>query len=223
MRRVLEAHRAVFENECRLLWTLVVRALPSADALLEQEILEPSSLAEAEMCFENVLGENYQPCWSLVEIIREGLRHIDKDLTTFSRTNHEQDKSALRDQARQIRNAFTLAFRKSDYLQKLDQIKAYLETFRTLRSGIESLHFQSSNFASRKPLVMRNVPPRYQVVRGASSRLYDALEEAWQTSCFSTSHIEHKTILCLNAKVDTDISSNIAVSCEQGLEPLGRE
>lgn len=85
----------------------------------------------------------------------------------------------------------------------------------TLRLQINALQEHPSN---RKRIV---VPKHYNTIQIAARKLHEALCEAW--CCDDAAHRSHYAKLCLDAKVQSEVQLDLAISChEPDMNSLGR-
>ncbi|KAI9695602.1 MAG: hypothetical protein M1820_008527 [Bogoriella megaspora] len=207
--------RKLFENESRLLLRPFLQCEQQVDVMLDTHIETSESSTMLEQRLNRHLGCSYQCFQEIIEEILENIHDIENDLDTFQINNQVPGivETAKR-KAATLRNALVVSFEKSVYLKKLRNLADLCDNLRTLRQQLSEYDTASNSLVSTDRTKRGKLPPCFQTIREASATLHDAFAHTWPRSCKEQTHSQHKTILCLDAKVEDHVRLDLAVSYE---------
>jgi hypothetical protein len=116
---------------------------------------------------------------------------------------------------RRLKGAVVITLDEAQHAKCLSSLRDRNNDLSTLRLQINALQEHPSN---RKRIV---VPTHYNTIQIAAKKLYEALCEAW--CCDDAAHRSHYAKLCLDAKVQSEVQLDLAISChELDVNPPGR-
>ena len=103
------------------------------------------------------------------------------------------------------------AFEKKHYLRRIEGLKDLRETLTLFRQQIDTMLLPRKSHSVKEGM-NSTIPRQFKRVRNTSSTLHEALLHAWSHACPEAAHLEHKTLLCLDARVEESVRLYLAVS-----------
>ena len=214
MQKRVRFEQEVFENECCIILNSVLSNGSSPHLVLRAPQLSISLAIRVESQLRSRLGSSYRTCRDLIEDIRDTLGNIQRELdfgiaafTGKPRPTLEHARLSIR----KTRSAVAFAFKKERYLRRIDELRDLREDLTAIRSQMKDLELrQGSRVPDKQAKAV--VPEHLRAIRTASASLYAAFFKAWNTSCPDIAHLQHKTLLCVDAKVEGTVLFDFAIS-----------
>ncbi|KAI9661046.1 MAG: hypothetical protein M1821_009373 [Bathelium mastoideum] len=201
-----------FKNECSLLLTAALRDQQQANDLLEEKS-EDSLLIDAERQFQECLGDSYDACVIIVQEIKERLEVFQDDLEGVSLSSVLDDNCEhAKRSPLNMRSALKTAVKKGQFSRNLQELEKWNENLGALRSEITDMQAVKDQSVSTRHKVSIDTISSFRAIQEASTALHTAFSEVFDQSCREAAHLQHQTILCLDAKVDQYVRLDIAVS-----------
>ncbi|KAI9684549.1 MAG: hypothetical protein M1822_005637, partial [Bathelium mastoideum] len=212
----LHAQQHLFKNECLVLLQAALQDRAQVSKIIEGNPDVFPLSPNFETRFREYLGNNYQYCKEIIQDIREQLVEIQSDLDHISPLQPRVGtNSQFKEFTSSVKSGLTLSFEKSNYMRKIDNLRVLREELTTLRSQVTVLGEAAAHNGHRHSVLNHDMCTRFRTVREASTTLHEALSQVWDHSCRETSHSQHNTILCLDAKVDNCVRLDLAISYER--------
>ncbi|KAI9686994.1 MAG: hypothetical protein M1822_002747 [Bathelium mastoideum] len=212
VQRHLRVQQSRFKNECSLLLTAALRDQQQANDLLEGKF-EDSLRIDAERRFQKCLGDSYDACVIIVQEIKEHLEVFQNDLEGVSLPSVPDDSC---EQAKRfplnMKSALKTAIKKGQFSKNLQDLERWNENLGALRSEIIDMQAIEDQSVSAKNPVSKDTISDFCAIQEASTALHAAFSEVFDQSCREAAHLQHQTILCLDAKVDQYVRLDIAIS-----------
>ena len=109
---------------------------------------------------------------------------------------------ALKQLGSNTRTALTTALEKGQFLKKIRSLGRSREDLTSLRSQMADIQSQLQDSSALLDTKKHHAPNHVRAIQQASGALHEALSEAWFHCCHESAHLQHNTVLCLDARVD---------------------
>ena len=210
MRTRLSVQQTLFLNECSFLLHAVLQDSQQVDDILRAESEAPMPV-HLEARFQERLGNSYGACISLVQDIKEQLEEIYSDLRRLSHSCSIKD-NCVKELTSNIKSAIKIGLKKHGYGKKIDNLKKNREDLASLASHINKMENQTDKSLKPRATAIDDTVTHFLAIRKASRALHEAFADAWCRSCQEAAHVEHNTILCLDAQVNECVRLDLAIS-----------